>query len=170
MRISQLITRLRVSSPTIRDERSCQRTNRWVALQQSPCPLHRFSTASRFILLLYSPQQPTALSLFFSVSTEGSTPSCPPSVLSPSVPGLNSFQTAQPEWTKYDEFTGPHASIESWEPLNILKTNSDQILGEMRCANSKDVVVTGSPPELVGSHKGACFKGISRVRFCTQSG
>jgi len=46
----------------------------WVALQQSPCPLRRFSTASRFILLLYSPQQPTATVLFFSVSTEGSTP------------------------------------------------------------------------------------------------
>ena len=46
----------------------------WVALQQSPCPLRRSCTASLFVLLLYSHQQPTATCPYFSVSTEGSTP------------------------------------------------------------------------------------------------
>jgi hypothetical protein len=34
-------------------------------------------------------------------------------------PGLNSFQAAQPEWTKYDEFTGPTLQSSLWEPLSF---------------------------------------------------
>jgi hypothetical protein len=37
-------------------------------------------------------------------------------------------------------------------------------------ANSKDVVVTGVSSGIGANHKGACFKGISRVRLRTQAG
>jgi hypothetical protein len=40
-------------------------------------------------------------------------------------PGLNIFQAGQPEWTKYDEFTGRTLQSSLWEPLKILKMNSD---------------------------------------------
>jgi hypothetical protein len=34
-------------------------------------------------------------------------------------PVLNSLQAAQPEWTKYDEFTGPTLHSRLWEPLSF---------------------------------------------------
>jgi hypothetical protein len=43
----------------------------WVALQQSPRPLRRFSTASRLTLLLYSLQQPTATVPIFQCLNSG---------------------------------------------------------------------------------------------------
>ncbi len=69
--------------------------------------------------------------------------------------------------------------------MHILKVNSAHLKRNVRnaMANSKDVVVTGvstgigwgTTKVLVSKgfrvfDKGACFKGISRVRFCTQAG